>query len=536
MFNSSPPDASMKKSKKILSSFSIFHVGTLAIVLITLILTIALVWFGFTVKQKVTDVEQKWRNYSKDAAFVSSVVSRIQTNFGYGGFIHNFKNYVLRKDAALVPKIEKSLAETRRAINDYPLHGIFQDADDEIYINSLTQVVEQYSINFELAKRLIEKGTSSNEIDRRVKVNDVPAFQAIKHLSKHSLEYNEKYAKETSKRLENALIFINLAFLLVPFVLLSGSFMLVLWRKITEVNHRLEDNRLFLRDLFEAAPDAMLIVDEDGIISEANQRVEEIFGSSEKSLVGTKVESLIPQRFREQHIKKRRDSFVATRERALMADVELYALGKDNNEIPVEISLSYTTRNERKYAIVILRDITEQKRVEEHIQYLAQYDQLTKLPNRSLFNDRFQHSIDRAQRNKKKVGLMFLDLDGFKDVNDSLGHQAGDELLKIIAERLSHIIRTEDTVARFGGDEFTVILEQLEHSDHVAVAAKKVLQAVGETMYLSGHEVTVGVSIGISIYPDNGTDVNSLIKNADIAMYQAKKQGKNCYKFYITSR
>lgn len=536
MFNSSPPDAGMQKSKKILSSFSIFQVGTLAIVLITLILTIALVWFGFTVKLKMTGVEQQWRNYSKDAAFVSSVVSRIQTNFGYGGFIHNFKNYVLRRDAALIPKIEKSLVETQRAINDYPLHGIFKDVDDEIYINSLTQVVDQYVVNFELAKRLVAKGVNSNEVDRRIKVNDAPAFHAIKHLSQHSVEHNKKYALETNKRLKNALSFINLAFLLVPFVLLSGIFMLVLWRKITEVNHRLEDNRLFLRDLFDAAPDAMLIVDEEGIISEANQRVEEIFGSSEKSLVGKRVESLIPQRFREQHVKKRRDSFVAKRERALMADVELYALGKDNNEIPVEISLSHTIRNDKKYAIVILRDITEQKRVEEHIQYLAQYDQLTKLPNRSLFNDRFQHSIDRAQRNKKKVGLMFLDLDGFKDVNDSLGHQAGDELLKIIAERLSNIIRTEDTVARFGGDEFTVILEQLEHSDHVTVAAKKVLQAVGETMYLSGHEVTVGVSIGISIYPDNGTDVNSLVKNADIAMYQAKKQGKNCYKFYITSR
>lgn len=533
MFSSFPPDANVQKSKTNHSSFSLFHKGTLAIVLITLALSLMLVWFGLVVKQKVTGVEQQWRDYSNEVIFASDVLNRVQTNFGYGGFIHNFKNYILRKDASLIPKIEKSLAETRRAINDYPLHGIFQDADDEIYISNLAQVVDQYAVNFELAKRLIAKETSTNEIDRRVQVNDALAFQAIKHLSDHAIERYDEYVLETNKNLDNTLNFINWAFLLVPFVLLSGIFMLVLLRKITEVNRSLEESRKFLRDLFEAAPDAMLIVDEEGIISEANQRVEEVFGSAKNSLVGKRVESLIPQRFREQHTKKLRHSFITNKNRELMNDVELYALDKDNNEIPVEISLSYTMRNEKKYAIVILRDITEKKQAEERIQYLAQYDQLTKLPNRALFNDRLQHSIERAQRNKNKVGLMFLDLDGFKNINDSLGHQAGDELLEIIAERLSNIMRTEDTVARFGGDEFTIILEDLEHSDHAAVAAKKVLQTVGEIIHLSGHDVTVGVSIGISIYPDNGIDINSLIKNADTAMYQAKKQGKNCYQFYI---
>ena len=535
MFSSRPPDTGTQKLKSLLSAFSIYDKGTFVIVLVTLMLAFLLVWFGIAVKQKVIEVEGQWHEYSNEAAVSANVLSRIQANFGYGGFIHDFKNYVLRKDKTLIPRIEKSLIETRRAINDYPLEGVFQDLDDKIYIKDLNKVLDQYSANFELAKRLIEEGVSSNNIDQQVRVNDAPALQAIKHLSQHAVDHNNEYALETSNRLNSALSLINWGLLLIPLILMSGLLMFELLRKIKKVNHRLEGSYRFLNDLFEAAPDSMMIVDETGLITEVNQEACNLFGSTRKNLEGRSVESLMPQRFRKEHIKTRKDSFNVTEARMLNSELELYALGKDNKEIPVEISLSYTMRDDKKNAIVTLRDITEKKRVEENIKYLAQYDQLTKLPNRALFNDRLQQSINRAQRNKKKIGLMFLDLDGFKNVNDSLGHQAGDELLQIIADRLSILMRTEDTVARFGGDEFTIILEELEHSDHVAIVAKKILQSVGEAIYLSGNEVNVGVSIGISIYPDNGTDADSLIKSADTAMYQAKNDGKNCYKFYLKS-
>lgn len=536
MFSFPYKKAAIQKLKKNRSSFSIFQKATLAITLITLLVSLTLVWLSFTVKEKVIGIEQQWHTYSHNAAHISHVLNRIQTNFGYGGFIHNFNKYILSKDPSHIPNINKNLSEIRRAINEYPLHGIFKDHDDGIYLNALSQVVDQYADNFKLTKQLIAEGMSSNEINQKVAVNDAPAFKAIKHLSDHVTERNDKISIETSKRLDNTLNFINWTFLLIPFVILCGIYMLLLFKKIKETNYRLEESWIFLSDLFEAAPDAVLVVDEKGVINEANQRAENIFGISKKSLVGSNVESLIPQRFREQHKIQRNNSFFSNKKRELMKNLDLYALGKDNVEIPVSISLSYTTRNEKKYAIVIVRDITEQKRIEERIHYLAQYDQLTKLPNRALFNDRLQHSIDRAQRNSIKVALIFLDLDGFKNVNDSLGHQAGDELLQIIAERLLNITRTEDTVARYGGDEFTIILEEPELTEHVAVAAKKVLQAIGEVIYLSGHEVTVGASIGISIYPDNGTDIDKLIKNADTAMYQSKKQGKNCYQFYLADK
>ena len=533
MLTPHPPDIATKNTKKHLSAFSFIRKGTFAIAFVTILLTIVFVWFGITVKQKVIEAEKQWHDYSNEATLSAQVLNRIQANFGYGGFIHNFKNYVLRKDKKLIPIIEKSLSETRLAIKDYPLDGLFKDLDDEIYLRSLSNVVEQYSANLEIAKQLIEEGASSNEIDKQVKVNDLPALQAIEHLSNHAIEHKDEYEFKTNLYLNNALSFINWGLLIIPMVLMSGALMYRLFRKIKKINNRLRESHQFLRDLFEASPDATLIVDESGNIAEANEEAYKLFGFSDEDLTDKSVESLIPHRFRKQHIKSREMSFNVTEDRMLNNNLELYALGKDNKEIPVDISLSYTTRDNHKNAIVTLRDITEKKQAEENIKYLAQYDQLTNLPNRALFNDRLKHAIDRALRNKNKIGLMFIDLDGFKKINDSLGHQAGDELLQIVAERLANIVRSDDTVARFGGDEFIIILEDLKHSDFVTNVAKKVLHAVADAIYLSGHEVTVGASIGISIYPDNGDDAINLIKKADAAMYEAKKLGKNTYKFSI---
>lgn len=168
---------------------------------------------------------------------------------------------------------------------------------------------------------------------------------------------------------------------------------------------------------------------------------------------------------------------------------------------------------------------------QEVITHMAYFDEITNLPNRRLFNDRLYVAISNANRYRQRLAVMFLDLDGFKDVNDALGHQAGDQLLREIAYRLNQTVRKSDTIARMGGDEFTVLLTQVEHESNIISVADKILEAVRQPVVLDGNTISITISIGIAQYPDNGKDVNTLLKSADIALYRAKESGKNNYQF-----
>ncbi len=189
-----------------------------------------------------------------------------------------------------------------------------------------------------------------------------------------------------------------------------------------------------------------------------------------------------------------------------------------------------------------IQDISELQRFEEKIHFLAHYDSLTRLPNRALFRDRVDQALAYAKRHGTNVATMFLDLDRFKRVNETLGHQVGDMLLQQVAERLRNTVRDSDsvsriggemgTMARLGGDEFTVLLTGMTHSEHAAKVAKCILQVLARPFHLGEHEVTVTGSLGIACYPEDGKDVDELLKHADIAMYSAKAGGKNAYRFY----
>jgi diguanylate cyclase (GGDEF)-like protein len=182
--------------------------------------------------------------------------------------------------------------------------------------------------------------------------------------------------------------------------------------------------------------------------------------------------------------------------------------------------------------VLLYTDITERRAAAQEIERLAFFDSLTGLPNRVLLKDRLNQMLTRAGRHKEKVALLFIDLDRFKEVNDTLGHSSGDLLLQIVAERLTSCLRTSDTVARLGGDEFVVLLEGVEDREGVMEVACKLLAALSQPVELFDREIYSGGSIGISIYPHDGNDVDTLFKNADTAMYYAKEQGRNTFRFY----
>jgi diguanylate cyclase (GGDEF)-like protein/PAS domain S-box-containing protein len=178
------------------------------------------------------------------------------------------------------------------------------------------------------------------------------------------------------------------------------------------------------------------------------------------------------------------------------------------------------------------KDITEAVHAQNRIQYLAYHDSLTELPNRAMFSELLNHAISKARRHNRRMAVLFIDLDRFKNINDTLGHEAGDTLLQEVGRRLKHTLRQSDTVARLGGDEFVVLLEEIGDARQVEKVAGKILAAVVRPFHLLGQEFRVTASIGASIYPEDGQDEQTLMKSADIAMYQAKEEGRNAFRFY----
>ncbi len=178
-------------------------------------------------------------------------------------------------------------------------------------------------------------------------------------------------------------------------------------------------------------------------------------------------------------------------------------------------------------------DLEERKRVEQSIRHMAHHDALTGLPNRALFRDRLTHAMAQADRYHQKLAVMFLDLDRFKAINDTLGHNVGDQLLKIAAERLRSCVRDCDTVARLGGDEFTVVIEDIIEDHDASAVAQKILDTLSQPFNLYGHEVFISVSVGVTLYPSDDENADNLLRNADSAMYRAKENGRNNFQFYV---
>jgi diguanylate cyclase (GGDEF)-like protein len=177
--------------------------------------------------------------------------------------------------------------------------------------------------------------------------------------------------------------------------------------------------------------------------------------------------------------------------------------------------------------------VADLQRSEEEVRQLAYYDTLTNLPNRRLLQDRFRQALTQAKRHGYSMAVMFLDLDKFKQVNDTLGHDAGDDLLKQVAARISGCIRGGDTISRSGGDEFILAMAEISHPQDAALVAEKIIRVLATPFEIGGHPVQIGVSIGIAVYPIDGTDdTQELMKKADMAMYAAKESGRNCYRFY----
>src|ERR1700685_1943624 len=293
-----------------------------------------------------------------------------------------------------------------------------------------------------------------------------------------------------------------------------------------------DEGNLHYRALLEAAPDAMVIVNQAGEIVLLNLQAEKQFGYRRDELLGQKVKNIIPEGFAERLVADALRSAEDALAQQIGKGIELIGRRKDGSEFPIEIMLSPLEGAEGVLVTAAIRDITTRKKAEALMIHSSEHDFLTGLPNRMLLSDRVNQAIRLAIRHKKKVAVLFLDLDGFKHINDSLGHPTGDKLLQSVGKRLVDCVRGSDTVSRQGGDEFVVLLSEAEDSEDASVTAKKMLRAVAEAHFIDQHDLHITCSVGGKLYPDDGLNAETLIKNADTAMYQAKENGRQTYQYF----
>jgi diguanylate cyclase (GGDEF)-like protein/PAS domain S-box-containing protein len=335
----------------------------------------------------------------------------------------------------------------------------------------------------------------------------------------------------------------------VPAVLgLIGSAVLIT-NHLAHIQEELKRSKEFLQTVINTIPDPVFVKDKDHRWIILNQAYCKFIGYSLETLMGKSEYDIFPQH--EAEIFWTQDELVFQTNQPQESEEKFTDAFGTTHLISTKKSLHKDAAG-NLFLVGIIRDITERKRAEDalrqtaqeltrsnqelklsedRLRYLAYHDPLTGLANRKQFHERLSQSLSWAQSNNQLVALMFIDLDGFKQVNDTLGHDIGDQLLKIVAQRLTHTVRSSDIVSRLGGDEFTVILSNIAKVEYAAQIAGNILEHLSQIVVLDGHNIFVTGSIGISIYPQDGEEEENLIKSADSAMYRSKQLGRNQYQF-----
>ncbi len=314
--------------------------------------------------------------------------------------------------------------------------------------------------------------------------------------------------------------------------LLVRAILYAIERKRTKEALRASEEKY--RELVEHANSIILKVDTMGTITFFNEFAQAFFGFAESEIVGRNIlGTIVPYRDSSgKDLTLMMNDILRDPDRYLKNENE--NIRKDGTRVWVAWTNKAMRDSEGRITgiLAVGQDISERRKMEEIIRQQASHDALTGLPNRRMFTDRLTFALNQAHRYHKQIAVVFMDLDHFKNINDSFGHDAGDQLLKDVAERLGYCVRETDTMARIGGDEFNILLPDIHHAEDTTIIVEKIMAAFQRPFSIQGHDFHITASMGISIYPDDGKFADTLLKNADAAMYHVKEQGRNNYKFY----
>jgi diguanylate cyclase (GGDEF)-like protein/PAS domain S-box-containing protein len=553
------------------------------------------------------------------------VSADLRAAIGYGGMIHNYKNYVLRHDLKHKKDTLLDLQKAYSAIEKF--RSLELKNTEVLALKDIENTLKDYGNNLETITGLINANINISEIDKSISINDSQALQALDIIDKqiHAQIYN--YNKQISKALtlvkstsnittSGLLIFLVAIFVfgmwlvqtqvMAPLLRLTDKMVklskndlsielenehsdnelgdiaravsvfkdniierhqaeieleaankkqniqlnniidlknqyeqqtikalaltqgLTDARKLAEISAiEAEENELRVSSILNSVQDAIITTNDKGVIESINPATEKIFGFQEAELLGTNISILIPASHKNQHDKYIVDFFKDGASRNISKPVEQRALHKDGTLFCIELCINtITLANENKF-IGVMKNITERKKWEKELKTLAMTDPLTNLANRNQYNIKLSEAAAVALRYKQPFALMLLDLDKFKPVNDLYGHPVGDLLLQHVAQVLIASCRETDTVARLGGDEFAVILPSSSLPLDTEALSQRIIKKISKPVTIEGHTIQIGISIGISTFPDHSDDIETLQVQADEALYQAKKNGRN---------
>lgn len=430
--------------------------------------------------------------------------------------------------------------------------------DDEInHLNSLREIIKCENYDVSLANSADEaiQILDTGMIDLLLLDLNMPetgGIEVMKHIGRNEINTTVIVVsgESTFEAAENALKYGAYDYVRKPYSIegllnsLKNAF------KKRQLEHENQSMQLRLlkseklhRYIVDKSPDIVYMLDSEGRFTFVNERMEKTLGYNKSDVIGKHYTSIVHDddlemaeyTFNERRTGKRASINVELR---LKCKNDKYSSKYfDTRLLPITINsfgIYKSSDGNDKFVGTygIARDITDKKESEKIIHFQAYHDTLTRLPNRTLLKDRLVQGISHAKRNNNKLSVMFLDLDRFKNVNDSLGHMVGDKLLQAVADRLRKCLRECDTLARIGGDEFTILLPEIHSRNDSELIAKKIIDTLNHPFHLENEEIFISTSIGIAHYPDDGETIEGLLKHADIAMYAIKNKGKNGYQFY----
>lgn len=538
----------------------------------------------------------KIRDAAINKVIRNELLNELQSLIGYGGLIHDFTKYLIRSSPSYLENFKNGQKKAKELIKRYKdSPGITQE--DLLHLNAIEDTFENYSQSIVKAVRLKEAGASLQEIDNAVQVEDTQALKAITYLrngiteqdfsfwwrnstqridlikemnDRLILDVSNRAANNTFSAIISLCVYLSImAFtLIVSFILgtflmrrlivelknissymkkmslenrfdqpltVSGndeiSEMAVTFNQLIQEHLKFESELRLSAEVFASATEAIMIADANKQIQMVNPAFEEISGYNEELVL--KKDCLI-FKANEMHGITSCQIWAQLRE-SCRWEGEIWSKKPNGEKYLIWLKLNVIRNSDGviTHYTGMFTDITQRKQYEQNIWKQANYDALTNLPNRNMCMERLSHDLKNATRQTTQVAVLFIDLDRFKLINDTLGHSAGDDLLVEIATRLRNTIRNSDTVSRLGGDEFVITLSDIKELADIEHISLKILETISKPIILRDHSETFTAgSIGIALFPRDGKDVETLMKHADTAMYQSKKVGGNNFMFY----